>query len=92
MRTFTTMSIHFQRELVKLIDQITGVLQDEEANIEEELRKWNMFDGDIIERLAKVAELKIRKKQNKKIRKQVAEILRGSTNKLILATIGKADN
>jgi predicted dinucleotide-utilizing enzyme len=78
-------------ELTAIIIQIVDMLSEEDMRNEIALREWrNKVQS--LERMANEAELKIKIAQIRKLRKAVRDILKRSTNKLILSTIETPSN
>lgn len=91
-RSLALDGIRSERELGKIIQQIIDALIAEEKNIAIERGQWIDMPGNELEKLATLAELKIRIKEVNRIKKSVLCILRRSTNNLIIATLRDVDN
>lgn len=78
-------------ELASLIKQIVDVVSNEDMRIEITLvgRKKMI---NTLENMAAQAELKIRSKQVNDIRRKILDILKASTNRLIIATVEYWEN
>lgn len=80
--------IRIETELTKIITRIVDELIKEERKLAADLNGSDYsFLDDSISKFAWRAELKIQIKQVRHIKESVIKILKGSTNKLILATI-----
>ncbi len=78
-------------ELARIISKITDIITSEGKDIEKELSKW-VKEKDSLEKLAHLAEFKIRKKQVRRINEKVYAILKESGNLIILSTMKTDDN
>jgi len=80
--------IRIEAELTKIITKIVDELIKEEKHLHDDLKSSDYsFLDDSISKFAWQAELKIQIKQIRKVKESVIKILKGSTNKMILATI-----
>lgn len=80
--------IRIETELAKIITRIVDELIKEERKLAQDLNGSDyQFLDDSISKFAWQAELKIQIKQVRKVKESVLKILKGSTNKMILATV-----
>lgn len=80
--------IRIEAELAKIITRIVDELIKEERKLASDLHGSDFsFLDDSISKFAWQAELKIQIKQVRKVKESVLKILKGSTNRMVLATI-----
>lgn len=80
-----------EAELVRLVSHIVDIITDEHKLIEAELLLWKMKPHDL-DRMANLAELKIKSKQIKNLKKKILSVIKTSTNKLIISSIKMEEN
>lgn len=84
--------IRTEKELCSIIVGMTNLLKAMDDKRAAELTKLNHVLGNDLDRYARIAELKIQIKQIREIKHELCEILKRSTNKMIVASIGLRGN
>jgi hypothetical protein len=80
-----------QKEYSRIIVAIVDFIKEEDRVNSRHLELLNLME-DSLDKFAGQAESKIKREQIKSIRLGVVKILRGSTNKLLIASLGGPGN
>lgn len=91
-RAMAIEGIRTEKELLRLIIAIVDVIIAEDHEVVKEYAKWRDKPGLDLETLAKSAEYKIRVQQIQRLKKPILEMLKKSTNRMIVASIALKDN
>lgn len=82
---------YLEGQLAGLISNIVDIVTQECETNQKELLRWKS-EKDSLDKMARIAELKIQSRQIEKIRKAMFIVLKKSTNKLVVATINVSEN
>lgn len=79
--------IKTEKELCSIIEQTTDLLANRHKNYMKELNGFILSPGHNLDKLARIAELKIQIRELQSLKHELLIILRRSTNKMIIASI-----
>jgi hypothetical protein len=82
----------FERELVHIVKKIVDFISVQTVEVDKELRRYQALEEETIEKHGSIAVLKIRKQEVNRLRKEVKQIIKKSTNRLVIATITESKN
>lgn len=80
-------SLRIEGEFAKIIQDMVDSLTDEDDDVKQEYLRLTAIKEDNLEKLAGIAEVKIKMRLIQKLKRNTLKILRSSTNKMILASV-----
>lgn len=83
---------HYERELEDVVQKIVDELVKEAEAVRSELEKWRAVKEDSLEKLGRIAELKMRKIYIKKLLNNTRKIISKATNRLVIVAHEPSEN